>query len=170
MKLIIQIPCFNEEMTLPETMAALPRRIPGIDRLEILVIDDGSVDGTVEAALACGADHIVRFPKNMGLAAAFTAGLEACLRHGADIIVNTDADNQYEANDICRLVEPLLAGQAEIVIGDRQVKNLQNFSPLKRRLQALGSWVIGHASGLETPDATSGFRALTGKPHFARRF
>lgn len=160
-KLIVQIPCYNEAATLPETLAALPRQIPGISQIEILIIDDGSQDGTVEVARAAGVHHIVRFPRNMGLAAAFTAGLEASLRQGADIIVNTDADNQYEAKDIRRLVEPLLAGRAEIVIGDRQVKHLQNFSPLKRRLQVAGSWVIGQAAGLDTPDATSGFRAFT---------
>jgi len=160
-KLIVQIPCYNEAATLPETLAALPRQIPGIDQIEILVIDDGSNDGTVEVARAAGVQHIVRFPRNLGLAAAFTAGLEECLRQGADIIVNTDADNQYEAQDIRHLVEPLLAGRAEIVVGDRQVKRLQNLSPLKRRLQLVGSWVIGQASGLNTPDATSGFRAFT---------
>lgn len=160
-KLIVQIPCYNEAATLPETLAALPRQIPGIDRIEVLIIDDGSTDSTVEVARAAGVHHFVRFPQNLGLAAAFTAGLEESLRQGADIIVNTDADNQYEAKDIARLVEPLLAGRAEIVVGDRQVKYLQHFSPLKRRLQAAGSWVIGQASGLDTPDATSGFRALT---------
>jgi glycosyltransferase involved in cell wall biosynthesis len=160
-KLIIQIPCFNEAATLPETLAVLPREIPGIDQIEILIIDDGSTDGTVEVARAAGVHHVVRFLRNRGLAAAFTAGLDACLRHGADFIVNTDADNQYEAKDIPRLVAPLLAGTAEIVIGDRRVGTLPNFSPLKRKLQMLGSWVIGQASGLDTPDATSGFRALT---------
>jgi glycosyltransferase involved in cell wall biosynthesis len=160
-KLIIQIPCYNEAATLPETLAALPRQIPGIDRIEILIIDDGSKDDTIEVARAAGAHHVVRFPQNLGLAAAFTAGLEECLRQGADIIVNTDADNQYSANDISRLVEPLLAGRAEIAVGDRQVRQLQSFSPLKRQLQAFGSWVIGQASGLDTPDATSGFRAYT---------
>jgi glycosyltransferase involved in cell wall biosynthesis len=160
-KLIVQIPCYNEAATLPEALAALPRHIPGIDLIEVLIIDDGSVDGTSDVARAAGVNHIVRFPRNMGLAAAFSAGLEACLRQGADIIVNTDADNQYEAKDIPRLVEPLLAGRAEIVVGDRQVKDLQSFSPLKRKLQVLGSWVIAHASGLDTPDATSGFRAFT---------
>jgi len=160
-KLIIQIPCFNEAATLLETLAVLPREIPGIDQIEILIIDDGSVDGTAEVARAAGVHHIVRFLRNRGLAAAFTAGLDACLRQGADFIVNTDADNQYEARDIPRLIAPILAGKAEIVIGDRQVGTLENFSPLKRKLQVLGSWVIGHASGLDTPDATSGFRALT---------
>jgi glycosyltransferase involved in cell wall biosynthesis len=160
-KLIIQIPCFNEAATLPETLAALPRKIPGIDQIEILIIDDGSTDGTVEVARAEGVHHIVSLPRNMGLAVAFSAGLDNCLRLGADIIVNTDADNQYEARDIPRLTAPILAGNAEIVIGDRQVGTLENFSPLKRKLQVFGSWVIGHASGLNTPDATSGFRALT---------
>jgi glycosyltransferase involved in cell wall biosynthesis len=160
-KLIIQIPCFNEAATLPETLAALPREIPGIDKIEILIINDGGTDDTVEVARAEGVHHIFSFPRNMGLAAAFSAGLDNCLRQGADIIVNTDADNQYEARDIPRLIAPILAGSAEIVIGDRRVGTLENFSPLKRKLQVLGSWVIGHASGLNTPDATSGFRALT---------
>jgi glycosyltransferase involved in cell wall biosynthesis len=160
-KLIIQIPCFNEAATLPAALAALPRRLPGVDRIEVLIVDDGSKDGTAEVALAHGVDHIVRFPRNLGLAAAFTAGIAEALRQGADIIVNTDADNQYNADDIPRLIEPLLAGHADLVVGDRQVGTLQNFSPLKRRLQVLGSWVISRASGLDTPDATSGFRALT---------
>jgi glycosyltransferase involved in cell wall biosynthesis len=160
-KLIIQIPCFNEAATLPEALESLPRQIPGIDRIEVLIIDDGSRDGTARVAEAIGVDHIVHFPRNLGLAAAFSAGLAECLRQGADIIVNTDADNQYNAHDIARLIEPLLAGRADIVVGDRQVGGLQNFSPLKRKLQVFGSWVIGCASGLRTPDATSGFRALT---------
>jgi len=160
-KLIIQIPCFNEALTLPEALASLPQRIPGIDRIEVLIVDDGSRDGTADVARAHGVDHIVRFPRNLGLAAAFTAGLEESLRQGADMIVNTDADNQYDAADIPRLLEPLLAGRADIVVGDRQVAHLPNFSPLKRKLQVLGSWVIGRASGLSTPDATSGFRAMT---------
>jgi glycosyltransferase involved in cell wall biosynthesis len=160
-KLIIQIPCYNEAATLPETLASLPRQLPGIDQIEILIIDDGSEDATAHVARAAGVHHIVRFPRHLGLAAAFTAGLEESLRQGADIIVNTDADNQYEAKDIPRLIEPLLAGRADIVVGDRQVGRLPHFSPLKRRLQVYGSWVIGRASGLNTPDATSGFRALT---------
>jgi glycosyltransferase involved in cell wall biosynthesis len=160
-KLIVQIPCFNEAATLPETLQHLPRQIPGIDRIEILIVDDGSRDGTAEVARAAGVHHIVRFPRNLGLAAAFTAGLSESLRQGADIIVNTDADNQYSASDIPRLVEPLLAGRADIVVGDRQVGQLASFSWLKRRLQVLGSWVIGRASALHTPDATSGFRAMT---------
>ena len=160
-KLIIQIPCFNEAATLPEAVASLPRQLPGIDRIEVLIIDDGSRDGTAGVAKANGVDHIVHFPRNLGLAAAFTAGMAESLRQGADIIVNTDADNQYDARDIVRLIEPLLAGRADIVVGDRQVGSLPNFSPLKRKLQVLGSWVIGRASGLKTPDATSGFRALT---------
>ena len=160
-KLIVQIPCYNEAATLPQTLASLPRQIAGIDQIEVLIIDDGSQDGTAHVARDAGVNHIVHFPRHLGLAAAFTAGLEESLRQGADIIVNTDADNQYEAKDIPRLIEPLLAGRADIVVGDRQVGRLPNFSPLKRRLQVYGSWVIGRASGLDTPDATSGFRALT---------
>jgi glycosyltransferase involved in cell wall biosynthesis len=160
-KLIIQIPCYNEATTLPHALESLPRRIPGIDQIETLIVDDGSRDGTAQVALAAGVDHVLHFPRNLGLAAAFLGGLQECLRHGADIIVNTDADNQYQAKDIPRLIEPLLAGRADIVVGDRQVRTLANFSPLKRRLQVFGSWVIGRASGLKTPDATSGFRALT---------
>jgi glycosyltransferase involved in cell wall biosynthesis len=160
-KLIIQIPCFNEAETLPETVRALPRAIRGIDVIEYLVIDDGSVDGTAEVAHAVGVHHVVRAPRNQGLAMAFSRGLEASLRLGADIIINTDADNQYHAEDISRLVAPILAQEADVVVGDRGVGELAHFSPLKRRLQRLGSWVIGRASGLHTPDATSGFRALT---------
>jgi glycosyltransferase involved in cell wall biosynthesis len=160
-KLIVQIPCFNEASTLPAALTALPRQIPGIDLIEILIIDDGSKDGTAEVARAAGVHHIVHFPRNLGLAAAFTAGLEESLRQGADIIVNTDADNQYEAKDIPRLIEPLLARRADIVVGNRQVGSLAHFSRMKRRLQVFGSRVIGWASGLDTPDATSGFRAIT---------
>jgi glycosyltransferase involved in cell wall biosynthesis len=160
-KLIIQIPCWNEASTLPSALASLPRHLPGIDRIEVLIVDDGSLDGTAEVARAHGVEHVVRFPRHLGLAAAFSAGLTESLRQGAHLIVNTDADNQYNAQDIPRLLEPLLAGQADIVVGDRQVGRLLNFSPLKRRLQVLGSWVISRASGLQMPDATSGFRALT---------
>ena len=161
MKLIIQIPCFNEERTLSQTIDALPRTIPGIDTIEYLIIDDGSTDETSKVAHEAGVHHVVRLPQHLGLAAGFTAGLEASLKLGADIIVNTDADNQYNAEDIPRLVEPILAGRAEIVVGDRGVSTLESFTPMKRNLQRLGSWVIGQASGVHTPDATSGFRAIT---------
>ena len=160
-KVIIQIPCYNEAVTLPGTLKDLPRALPGVDVLEWLVIDDGSHDGTADVARAHGVHHIVKFDRNRGLAAAFTAGLEASVRAGADIIVNTDADNQYFASDIASLVAPILAREAEIVIGDRRVGSLPNFSWLKRRLQVLGSWVLGRAAELNTPDATSGFRALS---------
>src|SRR5512145_3089104 len=139
MKLIIQIPCYNEAQALPETVAELPRSIPGVERIEILVIDDGSEDGTARIALECGVDHIVRLPHHAGLAAAFAAGLDASLTLGADIIVNTDADNQYAAADVLKLVAPIVDGQAELVVGDRGVATLQSFSPLKRRLQIAGS-------------------------------
>lgn len=160
-KLIIQIPCYNEAPTLPATVRALPRSIPGIDVLEYLVIDDGSRDGTSEVARSLGIHHVVRFPRNKGLAAGFMAGLEACIGHGADIIVNTDADNQYDAGEIPKLIEPILAGRAELVVGDRGVGSHEEFSPTKRKLQELGSWVVKQAAGVDTPDATSGFRALT---------
>jgi glycosyltransferase involved in cell wall biosynthesis len=139
----------------------LPRSLPGVDVIEWLIIDDGSVDGTAEVARANGVHHVVKFDRNRGLAAAFTAGLEASVREGADIIVNTDADNQYRASDIAALVAPIIEKKAEIVIGDRRVGSLPNFSWLKRRLQVLGSWVLGRAAELQTPDATSGFRALS---------
>jgi glycosyltransferase involved in cell wall biosynthesis len=161
LKLIIQIPCFNEAETIPQTLAALPRGIPGVDQVEYLVVDDGSDDGTAEAARKAGAHHVVRLPRHAGLATGFMAGLEACLRLGADVIVNTDADNQYNAADIQRLLEPVLAGRADLVVGDRGVATLPAFSPLKRSLQRLGSWVTGWASGVRTPDATSGFRAIS---------
>jgi len=160
-KLIIQIPCYNEANTLPQTIKALPRHITGVDEVEILVIDDGSTDNTAEIAENLGVDHIIRHSRNLKLAAAFMSGIEACLARGADIIVNTDADNQYNAEDIPSLVEPLLSGHADLVIGDRGVANLDTFSYSKRFLQRLGSWVVAKAAGLSTPDATSGFRALT---------
>lgn len=159
MKLIIQIPCFNEEETLPETLGDLPRELPGIDEVEWLVIDDGSTDGTVDVARAGGVDHIVRLTNNKGLAAAFQAGLDACLKLGADVIVNTDADNQYDGGDIPKLVEPIVAGHADMVIGDRETDSIEHFSPVKKRLQRWGSAVVRRASGTGVPDTTSGFRA-----------
>jgi len=161
LKLIIQIPCFNEALTLPTTIQALPNSIPGIDTIQTLVIDDGSSDGTSDAAEKAGTDHIVRLARHAGLAVSFMTGLETCLNLGADIIVNTDADNQYQAEDIPKLVNPILSGQAEIVIGDRGVATHPSFSSTKRILQRLGSWFIALASGTQTPDATSGFRALS---------
>jgi glycosyltransferase involved in cell wall biosynthesis len=159
MKLIVQIPCFNEEHTLPATLAALPREVPGIDEVEWLVIDDGSTDRTVEVARAQGVDHIVRLTNNKGLAEAFQAGLDACLKLGADVIVNTDADNQYHGGDVPRLVAPILAGEADMVIGNRETDQIEHFSPLKKRLQRWGSAVVRRASGTNVPDTTSGFRA-----------
>jgi glycosyltransferase involved in cell wall biosynthesis len=159
MKLIIQIPCLNEEETLPRVLAELPREVPGFDSVEWLVIDDGSTDGTIAAARAGGVDHIVRLTNNKGLAAAFQAGLDAALKLGADAIVNTDADNQYRAADIPRLLEPIVEGRADMVVGDRQVRTIEHFSPTKKLLQRLGSWVVRRASGTRVPDTTSGFRA-----------
>ena len=159
MKLIIQIPCFNEEETLPETLGDLPRSVPGIDTVEWLVIDDGSSDRTIDVARAGGVDHIVRFTTNKGLAAGFQAGLDAALKLGADVIVNTDADNQYNGADIERLVAPIVAGEADMVVGDRQIDTIEHFSFLKKRLQHLGSWVVRQASNTEVADTTSGFRA-----------
>ena len=161
MKLIIQIPCYNEAETLPQTIKSLPRYLPGIDCIEILVIDDGSTDSTSQAARMAGVHHIVQIPHHVGLAMGFLQGLEAFLQHGADVIVNTDADNQYYSEDIQHLIEPILAGRADIVVGDRGVGTLASFSPSKRLLQRFGSWVIAKASGVRTPDATSGFRAIT---------
>lgn len=159
MKLIIQIPAFNEEEQLPATLADLPRAVPGFDKVEWLVIDDGSRDRTVEVAKAGGVDHIVKLTKNSGLATGFQAGLDAALKLGADVIVNTDADNQYPGEAIAALVVPIVEGHAEMVVGDRQVETIAHFSPLKKRLQHLGSWVVRQVSGTDVLDATSGFRA-----------
>jgi glycosyltransferase involved in cell wall biosynthesis len=159
MKLVIQIPCLDEETTLPQVLAELPREIEGFDAVEWLVIDDGSTDRTVDAARANGVDHIVRLTNNKGLAAAFQAGLDASLKIGADVIVNTDADHQYPARDIPKLVEPILEGRADMVVGDRQVKDVAHFSASKKLLQRLGSWVVRRASDTDVPDTTSGFRA-----------
>ena len=161
MKLIVQVPCLNEEASLPETLRAIPRSIPGIDCVEVLIVDDGSTDRTGEVARAHGADHVVRFTRHKGLAAAFMAGLDASLRLGADIIVNTDADNQYPGHEIPRLIAPILAGEADMVVGDRGVAQVEHFSPTKRLLQRLGSWVVRKVSGTRVTDATSGFRAFT---------
>jgi glycosyltransferase involved in cell wall biosynthesis len=160
-KLIIQIPCLNEAATLPATLADLPRAIPGIDLVEVVIIDDGSRDGTAEVARRCGAEHVVRLRRNKGLAAAFMAGIDASLKAGADYIVNTDADNQYAAHEIPRLLAPLLAGDADIVIGERNIAELRHMSWRKRQLQQLGSWVVRQVSNTNVPDTTSGFRAYT---------
>jgi glycosyltransferase involved in cell wall biosynthesis len=161
MKLIVQIPCYNEEATLPQTLADIPRQIEGIDEVEVLIVDDGSSDNTVAVAEAHGVEHIIRHKNNQGLARAFKTGLDASIRKGADIIVNTDGDNQYRGKFIADLVAPILAGQADIVIGDRQVSANQHFSKIKRCLQALGSFVVRRLSKTEVPDAVSGFRAIS---------
>lgn len=161
MKLIIQIPCYNEESYLPQTLEDLPRQVEGIDSVEVLIVDDGSTDGTVAAAEKHGVDHILRFRKHRGLAAAFAAGLEECLRLGADIIVNTDADNQYNAEDIPKLIAPILSGEADMVIGDRQTQTIPHFSRTKKKLQKWGSRLVRLLSKTTVPDATSGFRAIS---------
>jgi glycosyltransferase involved in cell wall biosynthesis len=160
-KLIIQIPCYNEEGTLAIALKALPRTVPGVDKVEWLIINDGSTDRTIEVARECGVDHIVDLGYHQGLAKGFMAGLDACLRAGADIIVNTDADNQYVADDIPKLVEPIVKGEAAIVVGARPIAEIEHFSPLKKSLQKLGSWVVRAASGTDIADAPSGFRAMS---------
>ena len=161
MKLIIQIPCLNEEQTLPETLKDLPKSLKGIDNIEILIIDDGSTDRTKEVAKENGVHHILSFTNNKGLAKAFIFGMNHALKLGADIIVNTDADNQYFGGDIIKLIQPILDERADIVIGNRQVETIHHFSPLKIFLQKLGSWTVRQLSGTKIPDATSGFRAYT---------
>ncbi len=161
MKLIIQIPCYNEEEFLGETLSDLPESIEGIDTIETLIIDDGSTDDTVGVARENGIDHIVKFKKNKGLAKAFTAGLDACLKLGADIIVNTDADNQYVGEDIAKIVRPVVRGNAEMVVGTRDIGSIEHFSFIKKKLQYIGSWVVRQVSNTEISDTTSGFRAYS---------
>ena len=161
MKLIIQIPCYNEAETLAFALAALPRELPGFDSVEWLVINDGSTDETARVAKECGVDHIVNFKYNQGLAKGFMAGIRECLKQDADIIVNTDADNQYEARDIPKLINPILEDKAEYVIGERPISQTNHFSPAKKFLQKLGSWIVRKASSTDIPDAPSGFRAMT---------
>lgn len=161
MKLIIQIPCYNEEKTLPVTFRDLPQHLEGIDVIETLIIDDGSQDRTIEIARQLGINHVVHQTRNKGLAHGFKAGIDACLRLGADIIVNTDADNQYCGEDIAKLVAPILAGQADIVVGARPIQAIEHFSKRKKRLQGLGSFVVRLASNTSIPDAPSGFRAYS---------
>ena len=166
MKLIIQIPCLDEEATLAVTLADLPRSVDGFDRVEWLVIDDGSTDGTAQLARELGVDHVVRHPVNRGLATAFMTGLDACLRLGADVIVNTDADNQYCAADIPLLTAPIVGGQADMVIGARPIDETEHFSWIKKKLQRLGSWAVRKASRTEIADAPSGFRAISRETAF----
>jgi glycosyltransferase involved in cell wall biosynthesis len=161
MRLIIQIPCLNEAATLPEVLADLPREIAGVDQIQVVVIDDGSDDGTAQVAREHGVDHVIRFPEHRGLAAAFARGLQAGLELDADVIVNTDGDHQYRGSDISRLVQPILEGRADLVVGDRQVDKIPHFSWWKKRLQRLGSMVVRWASRTRLPDATSGFRAMS---------
>jgi glycosyltransferase involved in cell wall biosynthesis len=160
-KLFIQIPCYNEANSLPVTLKCLPQKIQGVDSIEVLVVDDGSTDNTAAVARENGVDHIVRLTKNKGLARGFMAGLDACLRLGADIIVNTDGDNQYNGSDVARLIQPILDGEAEVVIGDRKTNGIKHFSWMKKRLQNIGSWVVRQVSDTNVPDATSGFRAFS---------
>lgn len=166
-RLIVQIPCLNEEATLPAVIADIPRHVPGVDQVEVLVIDDGSTDGTVEAAWRAGADHVLSFTRNRGLGHALRAGFDACLALGADVVVNTDGDNQYFGGDIPGLVAPVLAGRADMVIGDRQTASIAHFSPAKRLFQRLGSRVVGRLAGVSVPDVASGFRAYRREALFA---
>lgn len=161
MKLIIQVPCYNEAETLAIALTALPREVPGFDQVEWLIIDDGSTDDTAKVARACGVDHIVIFKQNKGLAKGFMAGIEECIKQGADVIVNTDADNQYDARDIPKLVKPILDHNAEYVIGERPISQTEHFSSAKKFLQKLGSWIVRKVSNTDIPDAPSGFRAMT---------
>lgn len=161
MRLAIQIPCLNEEQTLPETMRALPRRVEGFDEVVWVVIDDGSTDSTAAVAAAHGADHVVRLNGHQGLARAYMAGIDACLALGADVIVNTDADNQYDARDIPGIVEPIVAGRADLVVGSRPISQIEHFSAAKKVLQRVGSWMVRTLSGTRVEDATSGFRAYS---------
>lgn len=161
MKLIIQIPCYNEAETLAIALAALPRKVAGFDKVEWLIINDGSTDDTVKVAKECGVDYIVNFKNNQGLAKGFMAGVQECIKQGADVIVNTDADNQYEAKDIPKLVQPILEHKAEYVIGERPISQTEHFTPMKKYLQKLGSWVVRKASNTNIPDAPSGFRAMS---------
>lgn len=161
MKLIVQIPCYNEEHTLPETFNDIPREIEGVDTVEIMIIDDGSTDRTVEVAKALGVDHIIRNKNNRGLARTFRKGIDECLKLGADIIVNTDGDNQYAGWDIPKLITPIVEGNADVVVGDRKTQDIQHFSPIKKLLQRLGSYVVKKVSGVQVPDAVSGFRAYS---------
>lgn len=161
MNLFIQVPCLNEEETLPLVLDSIPLSIPGIDRIEVLIIDDGSTDRTVEVARKYGVTHLVRHTRNMGLARSFRDGVEYALAHGADIVVNTDGDNQYPQDRIADLVQPILRGEADIVIGDRQTHKIRHFSFFKRIMQRFGSWVVNHAAGTDLPDAASGFRAYS---------
>ena len=161
MKLVVQIPCYNEEETITQTVRDIPRYIPGVDSVEVLIIDDGSEDATVARALRAGADHVISFAQNKGLAAAFNAGLDEALRLGADIVVNTDGDNQYRGACIADLVHPIIAGEADVVVGARPIDQIEDFSWLKKRLQRLGSWLVRKVSATQVSDATSGFRAYS---------
>lgn len=161
MKLIIQIPCYNEAETLEIALNDLPKHIDGVDEIEYLIINDGSKDNTVEVAKRWGVNYVVNFKQNKGLAKGFMAGLDACLRNGADIIVNTDADNQYVGEDIAKLIQPILDGKADMVVGERPIDETEHFSPLKKKLQHFGSWVVRKASRTDIPDAPSGFRAYS---------